>query len=135
MGVNHDLEEFEYTPKYDRLYALASGELPSDQIKIFYEQESDTLLFYFAYVDLAISYEVNEYYHFLLDPETEEVVSFQIDDYLEAVVIEFPRLLNLAPLAGIEDQQIEKARKRIGEDRWREAVIQQAVQDLRSTIA
>ncbi len=127
-------EAFEYNPKLERLAAVASGEFDTEQIRIFYESESDILLIYFTYVDLAISYEVSEYFYLLLDPETEEVVGFQFDDYLDSVVLEYPRLLNLAPLAGIRDEQIDEARRRIGEDRWRDSVIQQAVQDLASTL-
>src|SRR5690625_3506965 len=132
MAMNHE-KVFEYSPKVDRIANILSGESTPSDARVYYDDEADILLFYLEYVELAISYEIDDDVYLLLDPDTEDVVGFQFDNYLHSTVVKRPGLLGLAALTDIPSNQIKDARERIGEDRWRSSIIHQTVQDLRET--
>ncbi len=66
----------------------------------------------------------------MVNPVTEEVHGFQIDDYLHRAVSKSPHLLELAPLAGIDQEAVDSAREQISVQRRREATISASLSEL-----
>lgn len=97
-----------------------------------YNEHSDTLYIYVVPGDqpLASVPQDDGVTSLLVDPETEEVHGFQVDDYLRIAVTQQPNLLEVAHLANINVSMIEEARSRIGEERQREAAIASALASL-----
>jgi hypothetical protein len=115
-------------PRTNRL----KSEMDPMRASLEYNEYSDTLFIYlFEGSEPLVSVPVGEgYISLLVDPESEEALGFQLDDFLERVVIEQPNWLDVAFLAGISVERIEQARERIGDARWREAIITSTLRDL-----
>jgi hypothetical protein len=110
---------------------LRSGFDPA-RVRFDYNEFSDTLYIYaFSGDQPLISVPLNEgELSLLVDPDSEEVQGFQIDDFLTFAVVERPQLLEVAELAGIDMLKVEEARARIGADRRRAATISTTFMEL-----
>jgi hypothetical protein len=82
-----------------------------------YDRLSDTLYWDFSGESrAAISVPVDDHLLFSVDPETEEVVGFQVDGFLAAAVYAFPPLLDLADRIGLEAAEVAAIRAKLDPD-------------------
>lgn len=114
-----DITTFQYEPRWP-----VFADIDASRVVIRYDDVTDTLL-----VNLdgtarpAISVVVDEHAYVRVDPETNDVLGFQIEEFLSTVVIEKPQLLVLAELAGIDRRTIDQVARRIAPARAKEAAI------------
>ncbi len=78
-----------------------------------YDELNDTLMVYLDGSRPAISDPVGAYLYLRLNVETDEVVGFQIEDFLLCVVHEHPVFLEIAELAGVPADEVAAIRRTI----------------------
>lgn len=106
-----------YTPRMPK-------SLDFSRVRLTYNPKSDTLLLHLAGAPRpAVSVPVRGGWYVRVDPETEEVVGFQVDAYLARAVYEFPPLLDLAPAVGIDDATVARVRRDIEPEKTTRAVV------------
>jgi hypothetical protein len=124
-------DAFQYTPRFNRLRRLVDRKADLDAIHVVYNEVADELVvFLFEGVEQSVALDSGDNVYMLLEPDSEEIVGFQFDNFMSRVVLQKPQLLALASLAGVDDDLIEKARQRIGEERSRQAAVQSALREL-----
>ncbi len=112
-------EQRPVTPKRPDLDAI-----DFEKVSFSYDRESDTLILrLFGREPTAVILPGNEHVDLWLDPETHEIIGFQIEGYLSHVVREHPRFLDLAELAGIGPDEIARIRQSIALDKWKRAAV------------
>ncbi len=127
MAINeHNVRKL--NPSFERL----NREYDANSARLDYNEFSDTLYLYVLPCEdpLVSVPQENGLTALMVDPVTEEVHGFQIDNYLEHAVLHIPQLLDLAPLAGIDQRSIEAARERVSSERRREATITATLSEL-----
>jgi uncharacterized protein YuzE len=87
--------------------------LAADRMTFNYDREADILLIHFDGPRPAIMLDVDDHLLLGINPESHEVVGLQIEAYLSVAVFKQPRLLDLAPAAGIPDDEISEIRSRM----------------------
>lgn len=127
MAMN-DRQVRRLEPKYNRF----KEELNPANVHFDYNELSDTLYIYMFPGDqpLVVIPSRAGLTSFLVDPESEEILGLQLEGFLDRWVVDHPKLISVAEIAGIDSKRIESARDRIGDARWREAVISSTIQDL-----
>ncbi len=78
-----------------------------------YDRLSDTLMVYFEGSRPAVSDPVGDHLYLRLDVETEDIVGFQMEDFLLCVVRDHPVFLEIAELAGVPADEIAAMRDSI----------------------
>ncbi len=93
-----------------------------------YDRRSDTLMVYFeGRPRPAISVVVDDHLSYRVDADTEEVVGFQIDDFLHEVVEQHPSFLTVAEAAGVDAATIAAIRERFSLEQYRLAAAESLV--------
>ncbi|HSH76920.1 MAG TPA: hypothetical protein VLA19_00120 [Herpetosiphonaceae bacterium] len=116
MAMN---EQRDVTPKRPDLDTL-----DFEKVSFSYDRESDTLILrLFGRERTAVILPGNEHLDLWLDPETWEIIGFQIEGYLAHVVHEHPRFLELAELAGISADEVERIRRSVTPDKRKRAAV------------
>ena len=86
-----------------------------------YDDVSDTLTLYlFGLQHPSKVFHTNDFFDLLIDPETEEIVGYQIEGFLTYVVYKEPWLLAHAELAGIPPERIAAIRNHMMHDQGRD---------------
>jgi hypothetical protein len=79
-----------------------------------YDAVSDTFLFHlYGPGRPGVSIPTSDFEYLRLDPTTEEVIGFQVEDFLARAVYADPTYLDLAELANIDPEQIAAIRRTI----------------------
>ncbi|MBA2277849.1 MAG: DUF2283 domain-containing protein [Chloroflexia bacterium] len=93
-----------------------------------YDRQSDTLMVYFGGKPRpAISVVIDDHQFYRVDAETEEVVGYQIENFLGEVVYQHPSFLTVAEAAGIDAETIAAIRERFTSEQHRLAVAESLV--------
>jgi hypothetical protein len=112
-----------FDPKPPR---LASVDLHQWQFN--YDPRSDTLMVSFTgHPRPAISVVVDDHLFYRVDADTEEVVGYQIEDFLGEVVYEHPSMLTVAEAAKIDADTIAAIRERFTSEQQRLAAAESLV--------
>lgn len=106
-------------------------ELVVDRMVVDYDREADILLIHFGRPRPAVMLDIDNHLSLSIDPASHEVVGLQIEAYLLAAVFQQPRLLDLASMAGIPDDEITAIRNRIAPAARAQATIRSLLADLR----
>lgn len=110
-------------------------ELVVDRMVVDYDREADILLIHFDGPHPAVMLDIDGHLSLSIDPVSHEVVGLQIEAYLLAAVFKQPRLLDLAALAGIPDDEINAIRNRIAPAVVAQATVRSLLADLRQKTA
>ncbi len=79
-----------------------------------FDRLSDTLYWdFYGEPRPAISYPRTDHVLYSVDPETEEVVGFQLDGFLARVVYEVPIFLELADVIGLTPEEVDEIRSKL----------------------
>ena len=79
-----------------------------------YDRPSDTFYWdFYGEPRAAVSVPVSDHVLYSVDPETEEVVGYQIDGFLACAVYEMPLFLEIADLIGLEPAEVEAIRAKL----------------------
>lgn len=108
-----------FSPKLPNL-----NEIGLDQIAFDYDARSDTLLVSLAGAPqpaISVLIDGNRYYR--VDPETEDVVGFYVENFLAQAVYDAPGLLVIADLVGIDHGEVERIRARLTPEQQRRAAV------------
>ncbi len=101
-----------------------TGPLDAERLVFAYNALADTLLVHLTgEARPAVTVEMGHAVQARVDPETGELVGFQIDAYLTRAVHELPPLLELAPLVGSDEATIATIRARIDPRQTKQAVV------------
>lgn len=89
-----------------------------EDVVVLYDRLSDTLIVhFFGYgrpaVSVPMENQPEDYAFLLVDARTDEVVGIQIEEFLSEVVLQEPRFLQLAELAGIGHAELDAIRRDI----------------------
>lgn len=104
--------------------------LTFDRLVIYYDREADVLLVHFDGPRSAVMLDIDDHLSLSIDPASHAVVGLQIEAYLLAAVFKQPRLLDLAAVAGIPDDEINAIRSRIAPAVVAQATIRSLLADL-----
>ena len=86
-------------------------------VGFYYDDVSDTLtLYFFGLQHPSKVLHTTEPFDLLIDPETEEIVGYQIEGYLTFVVYKEPWLLRFAEPAGIDPERVAAIRDELVQD-------------------
>lgn len=129
--VMNQTNSYKYTPNFGRIVRMMGHGFNPEDIRLVYNEVADELVVFLPpNVEHSVALDTSDNVYLLLDPESEDVVGFQFDNFLSEVVLARPQLLTLASLAGIDPLAIERARERIGDERARRAAIESVLRDL-----
>jgi hypothetical protein len=107
------------------------GDINGARLLFGYNDAADTLyVHFFNRSRPTVSMDVDEFVYLLVDVIDHRVVGLQIEGFLIRAVREHPEWLQLAELAGIPADEIEKARSAIDIERRREAVVMPILKQL-----
>lgn len=102
-------ERSTFTPKP----AVLTGD-DLDGMRFDYDGPSDTLLVHLGGVPRpAITVVADDYVSYRVDLETEEIVGYQIEDFLAEAVAAVPGFLTIADTVGIEPERLARARRAV----------------------
>lgn len=125
MAMNEP-EVFEYSPKMPDPQSFDSSEMV-----VRYNRATDTLIVHlYGTGRPAVSVLQGDYLYVRVDPETNDVIGFQIENYLHEAVLDEPRLLAVAQLVGITDEEIAEVRSRIDPIKLRESTLELLLSEL-----
>jgi hypothetical protein len=103
------IEPRKFSPKAPPVERLESADLICT-----YDSVSDTFLFHlYGPGRPGVSLPTSDFEYLRLDPVTEEVIGFQVEDFLAHAVYADPTYLELAELANIDPEQIAAIRRTI----------------------
>ncbi len=109
MATGED-DLLQLTPKMPTLEELSAAE----EVSVDYDRDADTLMVHWRDpARPAVSVSVHPHVYLRVDPETEEVLGAQIEDFLSRVVYDEPAFLPLLPSIGIPQRDIERIRQKI----------------------
>ena len=113
-------------------FAPAAPPMPTgddlDAMRFDYDGPSDTVLVHLGGSPRpAITVVVDEYVSYRIDPATEEIVGYQIEDFLAEAVRAVPGFLTIAELVGIEPDALARARQGLTPDQRRRAAAEALV--------
>lgn len=106
-----------------------------DQMIFRYDREADILSIHFFGIKPGVMLDIDDHVLLRIDPASHEVVGLQIEAYLLAAVFKQPRLLGLASVAGIPDDEINAIRNRMAPATLAQAAIRSLLADLRPQTA
>jgi hypothetical protein len=90
-----------------------------------YDRDSDTLMVHlFGRGRPAVTVAGAGPVDLRVDPVTQEIVGFQLEYFLSEAVFTDPKYLQLAELAGVDAEEISKARSRIAPEKWKQAGVE-----------
>lgn len=116
MGTRNFLT---FTPEMPDLASINPGD-----VALTYHRDADTLIVHlYGRERHAAVVDVTDHLLLRIDPRTRSVIGFQIEGFVTAVLPGRPDLLMLAEAAGVPPEDIEAARKRIGPDQMKKAIL------------
>ena len=85
------------------------------KVVVSYDRRSDTLLVHLCEREReAVSVQADRYLHWLVDPDTEEVLGFHVEAFLACAVKDLPETINMldhAELRGITPAEVQALRR------------------------
>jgi hypothetical protein len=107
-----------------------SEDIRAENMVLRYDRDADFLHVHFFGIRPGVMYDIDDHVLIRIDPDSHEVVGLQIEGYLIAAVFERPYLLDLAPAAGIPDDEIAEIRRRMEPEAVAQATVRFLLESL-----